>query len=682
MKISDRFSWARAPLGGALILTLQNCSFDERQFDPVQAGAAGTLGIGGSDGTGFAGSGGSPPLIGGTQACEEHPDQDGRGPCHAGTQSCVIGAGSMTSDWGPCAGSVPPGAADSCALAGDDANCDGIPNGGCSCVEGATLPCGPDTDDGICQRGTSTCTSGAFGDCVGAVFPARRDCASAQDNDCDGQPDNTLDATCTCAVGATQACATHPGRDGNGPCRAGSRTCVASNQNGASNFGTCTGAVGPALRDSCTAFGDDADCNGTPNSGCQCVAGRGNAPCAADPNNSRCNAQGQCAPCQSNADCSMVSGGRDLCTAGICSAPRCGDGIVQPERGETCDDSNTVNGDGCSKVCVAGRAPRGGTSFASNHMCAVLPNGIVDCWGLNFAGQLGNGSTSTGTAASNPGPVALITTAIDVAIMGDSTCAALANGTVSCWGSGFGARPVAVTGVAGVTQLAGGDALFCGRQTAGTVTCWDTAGAAQPAEGLTQLTQVIQVARGDRHSCARRSDGGLLCAGGNSEGEGGQGILGDRTPVATAASVFSNVVEVATGSRSTCVRTRNSGNIQCLGTGTTTGNPTALPNANTQPVTVLNLGNAVKVVAGEQHMCALTDDDAVKCWGIGLAVGTGDADGSITPVTLSLPAPAIDVGAGTFTSCALLSDSTVYCWGTFAGATASATPVLVTLPLR
>jgi len=257
----------------------------------------------------------------GTQVCEEHDGLDGKGQCRAGEQACVLGEGNLTSDWGPCLGSVGPGSADSCSVAGDDTNCDGVPNGGCTCVEGAMQPCGPDTDVGICQRGVSTCINGAFGACQGAVFQGRRDCSSALDNDCDGRPDNTSDATCTCVIGAVQACGTHPGRDGNGPCRAGQQTCEAGAQNVASRFGACNGSVGPAQRDSCTAPGDDADCNGTANSGCQCVAGQSNAPCSGDANNSRCSPQGTCAPCQANADCSLVSGGRSVCSAGSCVTP-------------------------------------------------------------------------------------------------------------------------------------------------------------------------------------------------------------------------------------------------------------------------------------------------------------------------------------------------------------------------
>lgn len=612
-----------------------------------------------------------------TQPCDEHPGLDGRGPCRAGVQTCVLAPDNTTSTFGECTGAVAPQLADSCEIQSDDADCDGIPNGGCTCVEGTTIACGPDTDLGTCVRGTSTCTNGAFTECVGAVFPTRRDCTSGEDNDCDGLPDNTIDATCACAVGETRACGAHPGRDGNGPCQAGQQTCQAGAQNATSAFGACVGSVGPALRDSCTVLDDDSDCDSLPNDGCECIAGQGNGPCSDDPSNARCNAQGQCAPCQGNVDCSLVSGGRNLCVAGVCTAPRCGDGTVQPERGETCDDGNTVSGDGCSRTCVAGQAPRGGTSFASTHMCAVLPSGAVGCWGLNTSGQLGVGSASTSTTLEPPRVGGRITNATDIALMGNSTCAALGDGTVSCWGAGFGGSPVPVAGVTGVTQLAAGDDLFCGRQTGDSVICWGTDGLAETVSGL---SGIVQVARGDRHNCARRDDGALFCAGGNSEGEGGFGVIGTgfaETPA--QATVFGDLVDVATGYRSTCVRVSGSGSVQCVGNGTTAGSPTALPNGNTQPVTVLNLGNAVKLAAGEQHMCALTDDDLVKCWGTGLAVGSGDEAGSLTPVTVVLPDAAIDVGAGSFTSCARLADSSVYCWGNLAVTAASATPAEVNL---
>lgn len=209
---------------------------------------------------------------GSVEPCDEHPDLDGKGQCKPGSRTCVAGAGNTTSNWGACEGSVGPGTQDSCTVVGDDTNCDGINNGDCPCIEGESRACGPDAAVGICERGSQTCTNGTFGPCVGAVFAGRRDCSSNQDKDCDGRPDNTVDNACTCTIGAVQACGTHPGRDGNGQCKAGSQTCEAGATNQSSAFGACTGSVGPQALDTCDR-GNDGNCNGVANQGCACVNG-------------------------------------------------------------------------------------------------------------------------------------------------------------------------------------------------------------------------------------------------------------------------------------------------------------------------------------------------------------------------------------------------------------------------
>jgi hypothetical protein len=175
--------------------------------------------------------------------CEEHPGLDGRGQCRAGTRTCILGEGNRTSNWGPCEGSVGPDARDSCAVVGDDANCDGTVNSGCPCIDGETRACGPNTEDGICQRGIQTCSNSTFGSCVGAVFLRQRDCRSAQDNDCDGRPDDTADSVCNCIIGTTEVCGAHPGQDGFGQCRAGERRCEPGPNNTSSNYGACSGSV-------------------------------------------------------------------------------------------------------------------------------------------------------------------------------------------------------------------------------------------------------------------------------------------------------------------------------------------------------------------------------------------------------------------------------------------------------
>jgi hypothetical protein len=86
--------------------------------------------------------------------------------------------------WGTCAGEVEPAAKDLCD--GGDQNCDGKPNGGCACTNGAQQACGSDV--GECKKGKQTCAGGAWGACAGQVAASEELC-DCKDNDCDGHTD-------------------------------------------------------------------------------------------------------------------------------------------------------------------------------------------------------------------------------------------------------------------------------------------------------------------------------------------------------------------------------------------------------------------------------------------------------------------------------------------------------------
>ncbi|MBT6443598.1 MAG: RCC1 repeat-containing protein, partial [Acidimicrobiaceae bacterium] len=69
------------------------------------------------------------------------------------------------------------------------------------------------------------------------------------------------------------------------------------------------------------------------------------------------------------------------------------------------------------------------------HTCALLNTGAVKCWGYNFYGQLGNGNT---TNSSAPVAVAAFTdgvTAVSITAGSEHTCAVLNTGAVNCWGN-------------------------------------------------------------------------------------------------------------------------------------------------------------------------------------------------------------------------------------------------------
>jgi hypothetical protein len=115
-----------------------------------------------------------------------------KGSCHAGQQTCQADGA-----WSKCTGAVAPATTDDCNVAGNDANCDGTPNGGCNCVSGAMRVCGKDT--GNCKTGMQTCTSQVWGNCEGEIKPAAVDsCATTGDDaNCNDMPNEG----CSCTPG-------------------------------------------------------------------------------------------------------------------------------------------------------------------------------------------------------------------------------------------------------------------------------------------------------------------------------------------------------------------------------------------------------------------------------------------------------------------------------------------------
>lgn len=318
--------------------------------------------------------------------------------------------------------------------------------------------------------------------------------------------------------------------------------------------------------------------------------------------------------------------------------------------------------------------------------CASRDDGVVQCWGANDKGQLGN---DTRADSQRPVSVAGIRDAVSVAVGWSHACAVTRQGAVQCWGDnakgqlGDGnkapqrRRPVAVTGLRDAVEVAAGRAHTCARRKSGAVVCWgdnaqSQSGAAAGGErrsptGIANLKDARQLAAGGDHSCALRASGSVACWGSNSYGQLGNGAgakeLGTPRPQPVTVAKLTDAAEIRLGDTSSCAR-RQTGQVACwgrndvgqLGAGTQSDWSTRVP--------VKDVTSSVSLAMGPRQACAATSGGTLQCWG-------RDDIGQYGPAGRTLRTPAIVPGirgvsriaTSATHSCGRLSDGRVMCWG-------------------
>jgi len=244
-------------------------------------------------------------------------------------------------------------------------------------------------------------------------------------------------------------------------------------------------------------------------------------------------------------------------------------------------------GNGSTIDRLAPVAVTGGLTFSalragSYHTCGLTTTGAAYCWGHNGSGQLGASTaqcTETGTPCSTT-PVAVTggLTFSMLSVGGHHTCGLTANGAAYCWGDNFVGElgdgttisrsvPVAVSGGLTFSSLSVGFEHSCGVTTSGAAYCWGnnaTGELGDPSlprtnEGSRSLVPVAvtggltfsAVSGGGFHTCGVTISGAAYCWGENSKGQLGTGLTDwSLVPVpVTGGLTFSSVIA---GERVTC----------------------------------------------------------------------------------------------------------------------------------
>ncbi len=243
------------------------------------------------------------------------------------------------------------------------------------------------------------------------------------------------------------------------------------------------------------------------------------------------------------------------------------------------------------------------------HTCAIFESGGVGCWGFNDNGQLGDG---TDIDRSTPVPVfGLSSGVVAITAGGYHTCALLSSGEVKCWGLNYQGQlgdgtndphltPVTVSGMnSEVATITAGGFHTCVLLNSGAAKCWGSNFDGQlgdgtdfdrstpvAVDGLSSGVEAITL--GAYHSCALIISGAVKCWGYNNTGQLGDGTEINRSTPVAVDGLSSGVAAISAGVGHTCALL-NSGGINCWGYGADGQLGDGTQNSHSTPVDVVGL---------------------------------------------------------------------------------------------
>ena len=284
-------------------------------------------------------------------------------------------------------------------------------------------------------------------------------------------------------------------------------------------------------------------------------------------------------------------------------------------------------------------------AIGRQHACALMSDATVKCWGganrnsssieMNYS-LLGDGSNKGSLVPIVVG----VNNVVQIAAGTSHTCALISDGTVKCWGLQYNGAlgtlqpfnvagtPVAygvytVENITNAKNLFSGDNSNCVITTDDQIKCWgisfldktkiDFSPVVVSILGNQDLTQISLA---NRTACVLTASGSIKCIGANDAGQLGNNSMTDNyTKLSDVTGGLVGIKKIESADGYFCAITSSNG-VKCWGANYygNLGNDTQ---ANSSvPVDVIDLVGVKSLSLNGFFACAWTAKDELKCWGM------------------------------------------------------------------